>query len=376
MPSLSGDITALPGGILAQGNTGGSIVFSGSSKSITPILNIPGVRLIDNTGATISFTNGGPVLNCTAQFACFTPTGGGIDTVEPGSNPNGITTTTGVALNVSDTTIGQNGMTFRSISAGTAGGAPTNAIVLNNTGNGGMSVQGDGVNAGSGGTIQHTTGDSIVLTSANVGLNRMNITNSGANGIFGTNVLGFSLDASVLSDIGRLAGQGAIHLGDATNAVNGLSGTAIINNTQLSGSAGPGAFIETHGTATATVVVTNSTIQENASAGVQATAKDQSNLELSVGVDTDNNAKPDTFTQNGSSVQCTHASTGLGFCYIYGNTFTDQPDNSILVSNAAGPLDLRLQNNSLTTPGTSTNATVGIFGGRHIASPHRLQQHH
>ena len=48
-----------------------------------------------------------------------------------GTTPaNTIDTTTGTALNVSNTTIGSSGLTFRSIAAN---GAP-NGIVLNNTG--------------------------------------------------------------------------------------------------------------------------------------------------------------------------------------------------------------------------------------------------
>ena len=54
---------------------------------------------------------------------------------------NTITTTTGTALNVANTTIGASGLTFRSISANGA----ANGIILNNTGAlAGLTVTGTG----------------------------------------------------------------------------------------------------------------------------------------------------------------------------------------------------------------------------------------
>jgi hypothetical protein len=114
-----------------------------------------GVSLTNNTGATITFS-GGLIIRTTSNPA-FTATGGGTvnATQNNSSIINTLTSTTGTALNVSNTTIGSSGVTFRSISANGA----TRGIVVKNTGtNGAFSITGDGVTANSGGTIQNTTG--------------------------------------------------------------------------------------------------------------------------------------------------------------------------------------------------------------------------
>ena len=69
--------------------------------------------------------------------------------------------TTGIALNVSSTTIGSSGIHFESLSADGA----TSGIVLSNTGNlGGLDLGANGATLGDGGTIQNTTGDAIALS--------------------------------------------------------------------------------------------------------------------------------------------------------------------------------------------------------------------
>jgi large repetitive protein len=83
-----------------------------------------GVVLTSNTGATITFS-GGLVLS-TGGNPAFTATGGGTVNVcdenpcnasATGSLVNKLTTTTGTALNVANTTIGASNLEFRSISS-------------------------------------------------------------------------------------------------------------------------------------------------------------------------------------------------------------------------------------------------------------------
>jgi Big-like domain-containing protein len=92
-------------------------------------------------------------------------------------NQVSVTTTTGVAVNL----LNSGGtVSFTSVSAN--GG--TNGIVLNIT-TGSFTV--------AGGTIQNTTGDGILLTSAQgVSLSSMNVQNAGEDGIFGTTVNGWT----------------------------------------------------------------------------------------------------------------------------------------------------------------------------------------
>jgi len=180
--TLSGDInpTTAGKGISVSGNSGGStITFSGANKKINTGTGT-GVNLSNNTGATIGFTNGGLDIDATSG-AGFSATGGGTVTVQTGTNPNTIDTTTGTTLNVSATNIGSNGLTFRRISAN---GAP-NGIVLNATGTtagtyGGLTVTGTGTTDGSGGTIQNITNRGGSFISArDTSLSNMTFTNVG-----------------------------------------------------------------------------------------------------------------------------------------------------------------------------------------------------
>ena len=112
---------------------------------------------------------------------------------------NTITSTTGTALNVANTTIGASNLNFQSISANGA----ANGIIVNNTGtSGGLVVTGTG-SAGTGGTIQNSTSDGVVITSSqSPNLSYMNINDQlgGAtdDGMVFTNITG-SVNFSNLS---------------------------------------------------------------------------------------------------------------------------------------------------------------------------------
>src|SRR5262249_47538078 len=151
---------------------------------------------------------------------------------------NSITTTTGTALSVTNsTTIGGAGLTFRSISAN---GAP-NGIVLINTGtSGGLTVTGTG-SAGSGGTIQQTVGadgatagNGVYLSNAaDVSLAWMQISNAQNFAIRGTTVSGFTLTDSVVSGVN---GTNAVTpFNEGSIAFTDLTGSASVTNTSVSG---------------------------------------------------------------------------------------------------------------------------------------------
>ena len=135
-------------GVVISSNAGRSVDIQGrtTAGSAGVIISAPitdtgaGIFLDNNDTSTIMF-RGGLSLSTTTN-AAFTATNGGTVEVcdENPCNPavtgalvNTITTTTGTALNVANTTIGAGGLTFRSISAN---GAP-NGIVLNTTGTSG-----------------------------------------------------------------------------------------------------------------------------------------------------------------------------------------------------------------------------------------------
>ena len=187
------------------------------------------------------------------------------------TNAVAITTTTGTAVSLSDT---GGTLAFQRISAD---GAVGNGISLTNT-TGSFTVTGDGASArnDTGGTITNMTGDSISLTNVeHASFSRMNITGSGANGIFGTDVNGFVVDWCIFSNNGNATGEGAIRFGDETNnSINGLvgSGPAGTNPTRITNSRLSGSFeravsiFNTSGTLTE-LDVTNSTFATGSATG-------------------------------------------------------------------------------------------------------------
>jgi hypothetical protein len=223
--TFSGTIASTGQGISVQNNSGGTIAFTGGSKSLSTGAN-EGVSLANNAGATISFGGGGLVIATTSGDG-FQATGGGTVTVTGAGNT--VTSAGGVAVRVENTTIGASGLTFRSVSA--SGG--TNGIVLNNTGAlNGMQVTGTGV-AGSGGTIQGTSGDGVRLDNAgNVILTSMVIQNNAGSGIGGASVTGFALNGSSVLNNGDDAAAD-----EAGIRFDNLLGTSAIDASTVSGSA-------------------------------------------------------------------------------------------------------------------------------------------
>ena len=182
-------------GITVSSSSAGTISFGSRLKTITSTGGNVAVNLATNGTATITSVDSLVITSATGNG--YNATGGGTVAVT-GAN-NTITSVGGVALNVSSTTIGASGLTFRSISANGGG----NGIMLSGTGtSGGLTVTGDGSTNGSGGTIVNTTGadgattgNGIYLSGArNVKLNWMALSGHANNGLFGTGVRGLTLD--------------------------------------------------------------------------------------------------------------------------------------------------------------------------------------
>jgi hypothetical protein len=213
---------------------GSQIVFSGAIDD-----NGLGINLDNNDqntqGAVITFS-GGLDIDSTTNTG-FNATNGGTVNV---TGTNTIDTTTGTALNVADTTIGANDLTFQRISAGTGAGSAGVGIRLNNTGAlGGLHVTGTGT-AGTGGTIQNKTGANG-STTAGIGIylnntaeaqfDRMQLNGFENFAIRATDVNGFSLQNSVINgNNGNDAGsdEGAI-------LFENCSGTITLSSVNVSG---------------------------------------------------------------------------------------------------------------------------------------------
>ncbi|MCG8361612.1 MAG: cadherin domain-containing protein [Kiloniellales bacterium] len=157
------DIDGVGGSFTVTGAT--SIVSSGTGVDLTG----SGTASFSFGGLSASTSGTGTGLNAnTAGTLSITGPGSVIDT----------TGGTGTGVNITGTTIGNDGVTFRSISVNGA----TNGIVLNNTGNGSFTVTGDGSNTqnASGGTIQNTTDHGVTLNdTGGFSISSMNIANPG-----------------------------------------------------------------------------------------------------------------------------------------------------------------------------------------------------
>lgn len=238
--------------VTISGRSGSSVVFT---NSITSTLG--GISLISNTGATIAFSGGISVSS--GANAAFSATGGGTITATQNNTSivNTLTTTTGVALSVANTTIGAAGLTFRSVTAGTSVGSAGVGINLDTTGtSGGLTITGNGT-AGSGGTIQHKTGADLARSTGigiylnntvNVSLARMQLNDFDNFALRGFLVTGFTMSNCVVSgrsgtsaaNLGGTdeGGEGAVIFGNAgVSNVDGLSGTCSITNCTIGGGA-------------------------------------------------------------------------------------------------------------------------------------------
>ncbi|MEO8503276.1 MAG: Ig-like domain-containing protein [Acidobacteriota bacterium] len=216
--------------ITGSTGTGFQVGSSNATISYDGTINVSagkGVDLTSNTGSTIGFT--GTLTFSSGSNTAFNATGGG--TVTATDTTSTLTTTTGTALNVANTTIGASGLKFRSISAGTAVSGPTNGIVLNNTGaSGSLTVAGTGT-PGSGGTIRKC-GIGISLTSTLApSFARMQLNDFSDFAIRGNTVSGFTLTDSVINGVNGdndVANEGSVSFDE-------LTGSATLTNVNISG---------------------------------------------------------------------------------------------------------------------------------------------
>ncbi|MCI0680523.1 MAG: Ig-like domain-containing protein, partial [Gemmataceae bacterium] len=372
--------------VQVSARTGGTVDFIGN---ITANAAGSGIDLTSNTGGTIRF-DGGMALS-TSTSAAFNSSGGStvatlVVTDPAGATNNTLTTSTGTALNVANTTIGAEDLTFQSISASGA----SNGIVLDNTGSsGGLHVTGDGVNTtlggnGSGGTIQNTTGAGIRLNNtADVSLNYVNITSPGTDAIAVTNINGFTLNRSTLSDSAGTAPFDATidfnnySTGDPSITPTGVNGTINITHSLIgpaSGSSPHNTVTAVVGSGTSTWNVTGTTIRNTGNSGI--------NLEVR------NSSVITAFTVSGSTFAGANVAGGsgspsargifannledsvIGLMKIENNTFTN---NNIHIdlnqqndTDPVGSHTFVVRNNTMTgsrSHAMNIFAAAGSFGG-------------
>jgi len=207
-------------GVSVQDNSVSLIDFNGQLD-----IDNQGVSVTNNTvGSQVRF-DGGLDINAMTDTG-FNANNGGSITVT-GAN-NSVTTTTGQAVVVQNTSTDIIAMTFRSISANGA----INGIVLNNV-SGSFRVTGDGTTDvlggfGTGGTIQNTTGPAVLLTSAsNVTLQNMNINDSDDDGVRGNAVTDLVILNSSLARNGDAIGEHGVDITGLLGANSRIAGSTI-----------------------------------------------------------------------------------------------------------------------------------------------------
>ena len=335
-----------------------SITATGNTVTLGSGNTVNGLTLGNATGtALIGSANVGTFAM--VDVAVTNSTGPGIALTAGGTvaatGINTIATTTSTALNVANTNIASGGMTFRSISAGTAASGPTNGIVLNNTGSaGGLVVSGTG-SAGSGGTIQKTTGNGIALIStANVHLSWMNVASCASDGINGASVNGLSLTNVSVTNSGASANHQGVKMTE-------LQGSATLTNTTVTGSTANNVWVDNTSATLASLSVSGGTFGSTNNAFATA---DNGFLTVIHGTATLTNAtiSGSTFSSNfasGLQVQAGDTAT-IGNFQVSGSTFTNNGNTATDFDQfGGGNITFHMLNNTSITG--NVGPTINVF---------------
>jgi hypothetical protein len=231
-------------GVSVSGNSTGTntILFSGATKNISSG-SAAGVSLTSNTGATISFTNGGLAI-ASSTGTPFTATGGGTIEVTGSGNTISATGAAANAVNLNGVTLGSNGVAFSTItSSGTTTGSAFSATSVGNTGGSSFTAGSLTVAGTTGGTSR---GLALTSNSAPFTFTTASVNGTGAEGIY------LSSNTGAVAVNGGTVGNTSSTAGDAL-AVSGGTGAVTVASSLTKSSAGRIANIGSHSTANVTV---------------------------------------------------------------------------------------------------------------------------
>jgi hypothetical protein len=330
--------------VAVTGATGGTKTFTGAISDSGGGTGT-GISLTTNTGATINFT--GQLTLTTGGNDAFTATGGG--TVSASNVNSTIVSTSGKGVNIANTTIGGSGVKFKSISVNGA----ANGIVLNTTGAGAFTVIGDGggANNASGGTIQATTAEAILLTGAsNVSIGYMNITNPGTDGIAATGVNGLTINRCNITDA---AGNTTI---DDGLQLSNTSGVLSITNTSIAAARHQGITVDNNNTNMTSMTITGSSVT-NTPGGDGILIQMRGTSVMTTGTIGGAGALANTISGNSATgLQVNNIDTGnIAGLTILNNTISNNNGGIDLdVSPPGASLTVTVQSNTIT--GSNTNA--------------------
>ncbi len=320
-------------GIRVANCNGGAVNFN-SQITLSTQANTAVDLGTNNSAGAINFNAAGNGLDITTTSGTgFLATGGGTIAVQGADNS--ITSTTGAALSVANTTIAASGLNFVSISSD---GGSNAGIVLNNTGAlGGLTVTGDvgSTNNSSGGTIQNKTGVGISLTNTrNVVLDQIRISNTDSSGINGTQVTNFTFTNGTITDAGDASPESAI-------GFNGVGAT-------------PGLGDNINGTLT----VTGSSFTNSFSSDID--------IQSNNGVVTNANVSNNTFTNPGF---CGVNFVGTGNASTAFNLDNATIANNTITSTGGAGIQVNIGNSNTTGPGARAGLVTIDGLGRPISDP-------
>ena len=325
--TVAGNISDGSGQVISIANTtGGTKDFNGTINGGNTGAGTR-INLTSNTGSIIRFDN--DVLLNTGAFPAVNATGGG--TLHMPSDDNTLTTTTGIPLNVVNTTIGAGDLIFDSISANGA----ANGIVLDNTGStGNINVTGTGP-ANSGGTITNTAGADAATNQCakpagqpvGIGIllkdttgpifNDMQINGSSNFGLLAHDVNGFTMDDSVFNGThgtNDAQDEGTAHFCD-------LTGSATISDSTISGSFEDGLKVQNVGGTLNRLTVSNTDFATGtgpkADDAFEASSTGGGTLNVTV------NGTSAFTTAAGDHLQYSVAGTGTGDLVVQNNAFSN-----------------------------------------------------
>jgi hypothetical protein len=304
--------------VAISGRSGGTVTLSGAIGDTAD-----GVLLSDNPGAEIDFS--GELTADTGADPAFTATdGGSISVTGAGST---LRTTTATALDVENTTIATTGLSFASVSAGTGSSGPGEAIVLDNTGSGGLSIVGQTGVAGSAGTIENATATgatsgAIALTQTGpVSLSELDLSANAGNGVYADDVASLSLGDSSIAGSG---GDGVLETGNGT-----IASSFAIEDDTLTGQAGTAIDVDLAGDSSG--FVEYDTIGSGAVAGSGSSGGD--------GIDIDNDAGTVAVELDDDTIASIAAGYGISGQALDGGTLNLKATNNTISMNGGSSLD-------------------------------------
>ena len=345
------------GGTITNNGTGRAVsitTWSGDDAGDDLLLsgaideNGAGILLNGNGGTrAITFSGGMDIDTTTGEGLAATSNTNALGLHITGTNT--IDSIGATALRVTSTTIGSSHLNFRSISSGnnTAAADPANGIVLNTTGtSGGLKVAGTGA-AGSGGTIQRTTGVGVLLTStAHVSLASMNVQNSGDDGIRGLTVTNLELNGCNLSTNGNATAENGLQLGEASGSVVGITGNLTLTNTNITASAGNNVHIRnTSGTLASMNISGGSFNDLNDTTGANSFLFEMSGTAVTTAASINGATFSNNSPQRGLEVQA-HETGLISDFLVSGTTFNNNGIHVSFTQDTNSNLTFRMLNNT------------------------------